>query len=555
MVENKIAADLRALTGARQSEARSGVYIVAVLAGLLILITLGLVHTIFEHRRADVALHESEEKFRNLFEYANDGIFIIDPASRRFLDANAIALERLGYTREELLELSVNALDTDDDDGAGEEFVRQITKAGGLVFERTHLHKDGSELPSEVSARVVEYGDRTVIQSFVRDITERKQAEEQLRRAQRMEAIGQLTGGVAHDFNNLLAIILGNAELLNERLGGDALAESVIRAADRGGELTQRLLAFSRRQPLQPKITDLSTLVVDMEELLLRTLGETIKIETVNAVGLWTTEADPGQIENALLNFANNARDAMPKGGTLTIEAGNVTLDDDSAARVGTVPGDYVVLAVADTGTGMSPEVLKYVFEPFFSTKDVGEGSGLGLSMAYGFAKQSGGSLQIESELDGGTIVRMYLPRANGPIAATEENARFPEERYEGNGNILVVEDDPDVRSLVVQILGDLGYQTTEAESGAAALTLLEDGRKFDLLFTDVVMPGGISGPELFRKTRTRFPDLKVIFTSGYNDETIGNSAQVKVQAPLVRKPYRKSDLGRVVREVLSNTG
>jgi CheY-like chemotaxis protein len=203
----------------------------------------------------------------------------------------------------------------------------------------------------------------------------------------------------------------------------------------------------------------------------------------------------------------------------------------------------------------MPPEVLKYVFEPFFSTKDVGEGSGLGLSMAYGFAKQSGGSLQIESELDGGTIVRMYLPRENGPVLATEEPVRLPEERYEGNGNILVVEDDPDVRSLVVQILGDLGYQTTEAESGAAALTLLEDGRKFDLLFTDVVMPGGISGPELFRKTRTRFPDLKVIFTSGYNDETIGNSAQVKVHAPLVRKPYRKSDLGRVVREVLSKTG
>ena len=423
-VEDRIAGDLQALAGTRRSEALANVYQVAALTGVLLLIMLALVHAIFENRRADATLRASEEKFRNLFEHANDGILIIDPTTRRLLDANVSALERLGFTRDELLELTIDALVPGDADLRPEEIIRQMLDCGGFVFERVYLRKDGSELPVEVSARVVEHGDRTVIQSFVRDITERKQAEEQLRQAHKMEAVGQLTGGVAHDFNNLLAIILGNAELLNERLGNDALAETVIRAANRGGELTQRLLAFSRRQPLRPNATDLNALVAGSTDLLRRTLGEPVAIGTEAARDLWNVEIDPNQLENALLNLAINARDAMPDGGTLVIETANVTLGDRAAAAIGAVPGDYAMLAVTDTGTGMPPEVLEHVFEPFFTTKKVGEGSGLGLSMAYGFAKQSGGALQIESELGDGTTVRMYLPRAKGLDVAATEPAR-----------------------------------------------------------------------------------------------------------------------------------
>ncbi len=390
----------------------------------------------------------------------------------------------------------------------------------------------------------------------VQDITQVKQLEERLVQAQKMEAVGQLTSGIAHDFNNLLTAVLGNLEMLRDRVDSDTdalrLVDTGMRAARRGGELTQRLLAFARRQALNPEVTDLNELVPGMTDLLHRTLGADVKIETVLADELWPTSVDRGQLENAVLNLAINARDAMPGGGKLAIETGNVVIDDaDARGQVDLTPGEYVRLAISDTGTGMSPEVQERAFEPFFTTKEVGRGSGLGLSMVYGFAKQSGGHVRIYSEPGHGTTVKLYLPRAHRDRAA-EPAAPPPAAAESGNGEtVLIVEDDADVRGFVTTALAARGYRVIEAEDGPAALVLLDTHRDIDLLLTDVILPRGMNGRQVAEAVLERCPDVRVLYTSGYAENVIVHQGKLDQGVHLLAKPYRKEDLFRMVRRVL----
>jgi signal transduction histidine kinase/ActR/RegA family two-component response regulator len=377
-----------------------------------------------------------------------------------------------------------------------------------------------------------------------------------LRQSQKMEAVGQLTGGVAHDFNNLLTVIIGNSELvadgLRDRPALRNLAEMTVKAAERGAELTSRLLAFSRRQPLDPKPSDINRQIADMDPMLRRTLGEHIEIELVRGGGLWKAMVDPGQLENAILNLCLNARDAMPNGGRLTIETANAHLDAAYAASQSEVePGQYVMIAVSDTGTGMDAATLERAFEPFFTTKDVGKGSGLGLSMVYGFVKQSRGHVRIYSESGQGTTVRLYLPRADGEAQAGAP-AAAPAEADRGSGRILLVEDDALVRENAAELLRSLGYDVVPAANGPEALAVLEKGEAFDLLLTDVVMPGGLNGRELAERAHALRPGLLVLYTSGYTENAIVHHGRLDRGVELLAKPYRRQDLAAKVRAVLA---
>jgi len=371
-----------------------------------------------------------------------------------------------------------------------------------------------------------------------------------------MEAIGKLTGGVAHDFNNVLQVIAGNLQLLTRDVAGNLRAEqrlhTAVAATARGSRLASQLLAFGRRQPLSPKTVNLGRLIRGIDDMLRRALGEGVEIETIVAGGLWNTYVDTVQVENALLNLAINARDAMQGQGKLTIEAGNAFLDDSYAARYGDVTaGQYVMVAVTDTGCGIPRELLERVFEPFFTTKPEGQGTGLGLSMVYGFVKQSGGHVKIYSELEHGTTVRLYLPRARQP-----EEVEAPIETGPitgGTETVLVVEDDEDVRGTVVDMLTELGYRVLRAKDAQSALAIVESGVAIDLLFTDVVMPGTLTSPELARRARDRLPNVAVLFTSGYTDNAIVHGGKLDEGVDLLSKPYSREAMARKIRQVLRN--
>jgi signal transduction histidine kinase/HAMP domain-containing protein len=392
-----------------------------------------------------------------------------------------------------------------------------------------------------------------------RDVTNIRETERQLRQSQKLDAIGQLTGGVAHDFNNLLTVIIGSAEALAESLAESpqlaGLAKRIDDTATRGADLTRQLLAFARRQPLEPKVTDVNALIVQAAALLKPTLGEHIEIESALAGDAWPAMVDPPQLSTALVNLAVNARDAMPEGGKLTIETDNVVLDDSYASANDDVrPGRYVMIAVSDSGTGIPESIRDKVFEPFFTTKDVGKGTGLGLSMVYGFLKQSRGHIKIYSEEGHGTTIKLYLPRADAARDAAAEPAPAAPMPV-GHETILVVEDDDMVRAHVVAQLESLGYRTLAAPDGAAALALVEDGIRFDLLFTDVIMPGGMSGRQLAEELRKCWPSLPVLYTSGYTENAIVHHGRLDAGVALLNKPYRKADLARKVREVLGAPG
>jgi len=392
----------------------------------------------------------------------------------------------------------------------------------------------------------------------------RLKAEELLRQSQKMEAVGQLTGGVAHDFNNLLTIVMGGLDVIGRQipaLGASAAAERVVRAKDmalqavqRAVTLTNRLLAFSRQQPLAPKSIDANKLVSATCEFLRRTLGEAVSLETVLAGGLWRSNADPNQLENALLNLTLNARDAMPAGGKVTIETANCYLDE---AYVGGIAepvevGQYVMIAVTDTGTGMDKATLERVFEPFFTTKEVGKGTGLGLSQVYGFVRQSAGHVKVYSELEEGTTVRIYLPRYVGAEGHTED-AEYsgPVTRAIGNETILVVEDDEALRSYTVETLAELGYRVLAAPNGVAAIEILDGGQAVDLLFTDVVMPGGVNGRQLADEAARLRPGLKVLFTTGYTRNAIVHHGRLDAGVEMISKPFSFSALSAKVRALL----
>ncbi len=386
------------------------------------------------------------------------------------------------------------------------------------------------------------------------DITESVQREEQLRQAQKMEAVGQLTAGVAHDFNNLLTVISGNAGLLADQLGAEhSRLNALTRAARRGAELTQRLLAFSRKQVLRPESLNANNLLADTTDLLGRTLGEHIEIETVTAASLWNCEVDSAQLENALINLAINARDAMPDGGKLTMETANTRLDEHyAAAQADVSPGQYVMLAITDSGCGMSPENLKHVFEPFFTTKPLGSGSGLGLSMVYGFVKQSGGHISIYSEEGDGTTIKLYLPRSSEVEAAKPKQALDDVPTAHGE-TVLLVEDDEDVRDFTVFLLTGLGYRTIEAATGAAALEQLETAHDVDLLVTDVVLAGGMNGRELATEAKRRLPRTKVLYMSGYTENAIVHQGRLDSDAEFLQKPFDREDFARALRRVLDS--
>ncbi|MCU0837114.1 MAG: PAS domain S-box protein [Rhodospirillales bacterium] len=403
-------------------------------------------------------------------------------------------------------------------------------------------------------------GDITHYVAVKEDITDRKATEDRLRISQRMEVIGQLTGGVAHDFNNLLAIIMGNLQLLEERLVHDREARDLLAdaiwSAERGAQLTHGLLAFARRQRLNPKITDVNRVVSEMTDLLRRTLGEKIEIREALQPGLWTTMIDRSQLESALLNLVVNARDAMADGGMVTIATGNVELPIDGGPKAEEAqPGDYIVLSVSDTGVGIPPDVQERIFEPFFTTKKLGEGSGLGLSMVYGFVRQSGGHIVVDSTVGVGTTLRVFLPRAEAALAAADAPRPAARKRRTGGEVILVVEDDARVRKTATNILAGRGYQVLEAGDANEALRLLGSTGHVDLLFTDVVLPNGMNGSQLAREALDRYPDTRVLFTSGYAAEAELASQLPNQPIELLTKPYRQSELTIRVREILDRAG
>ena len=436
----------------------------------------------------------------------------------------------------------------------------RLARRGRLTrnFECRYLHKDGRVVPLMWTGV---WSEPEQQHFFIgRDMTERTLLEQQLRHAQKMEAVGQLTGGVAHDFNNILTVITSTIEILADAVANDpqlaAIARAINEAADRGAQLTQRMLAFARKQPLQARSLDLNAIVERMVPMLRRTLGADITIITSLADDLWHALADPSQVEDAILNLAVNARDAMPTGGRLVIETANVHLDQQYATHHPEVaPGEYVAMIVSDSGAGMSPDVVERAFEPFFTTKDVGRGSGLGLSMVYGFAKQSRGHVKIYSEIGHGSSVKLYLPKVAGALALDTDTPSEPSETHSGGGEtVLVVEDDAAVRVAAAGILQNLGYRVLQAEDGKAALAILEQHQPIDLLFTDLIMPHGVSGQDLLRWARERRPELKVLFASGYSEHLFKGRGDVERAAPLLSKPYRRQNLAAAVRRALDGS-
>jgi PAS domain S-box-containing protein len=387
------------------------------------------------------------------------------------------------------------------------------------------------------------------------DLTKQHEADERLRQSQKMDAIGQLTGGVAHDFNNVLTVITGTIDILRDGMADRpelaAVAQLMEDAATRGAEITSQLLTFARRQPLEPRVIDVNGMVTDTVKLLKPILGGHVDIERVLADNAWPALADPSQLSAAIINLAVNARDAMPGGGKLTLETANVRLDEgDLSGDKEVTTGEFVMIAVTDTGVGIPSDIRDRVFEPFFTTKGIGHGTGLGLSMVYGFAKQSGGTVKIDSAEGRGTVIKLYLPRSEGQGAAKAEPVHATGTPH-GHEMILVVEDDALVRGYVIAQLGSLGYRTLVASDGASALALVDQGVEFDLLFTDMIMPGGMNGRELAEAILDRRRGAKVLYTSGYTDNTIAHDGQIDPSVALLKKPYRKSQLAQKIREVL----
>ena len=507
---------------------------------------------------AERELKESESRYRAIFETAVDAIIVSD--QHGIIQEFSRAAEAMtGYRAAELIGQNMRVLLPP---AMRQEPERYTARYLWTIKELEVCRKDGSVFPAHLSIAEWWAGGHRHFTGILRDLSaqhheqvERTKLEAQLHQAQKMEAIGNLTGGMAHDFNNMLGVIIGNIDLLRDLKGGDRdideLTREALDAAFRGADLTRRLLAFARQQPLRPQHVDVNELVSGITRLLRRTIGEDVEISLDLAAELWPVVVDPAQLEASLTNLATNARDAMADGGRLMIVTANRTLDADYAAQhAEVVPGGYVMLEVSDTGCGMPAEVMHRIFEPFFTTKSRDKGTGLGLSMVFGFIKQSGGHIGVYSEPGIGTTFRLFLPRMAADVPRVEESVATP--LLHGRGeSVLVVEDNAALRRVVTRQLGELGYRVLAAENAAAGLELL-DQQSIDLLLTDIVMPGGINGRELARRARQRWPGIKIVFTSGFSEARLnGDAGPLAACTPLLSKPYRKEDLASAAREAL----
>ena len=526
-----------------------------------------------EQREAHLAVLETERRFRLLVQGVTDyAIYMLSPEGY-VTNWNTGAQRIKGYSEAEIVGEHFSRFYTEEDAAArvpwkALEIAREV---GRYEAEGWRRRKDGSRFWAGVVIDAIRDPQGTLIgfAKITRDLTERKAAQEELERSreqlfqsQKMEAVGQLTGGLAHDFNNLLTGITGSLELMRARLAQGKIGEleryivAAQGAASRAGALTHRLLAFARRQTLDPKAISANKLIADMTELVQRTVGPEIRLETVLAIGLWPVLCDPNQLENALLNLSINARDAMPGGGRLTIETTNSWIDERNAKARDMQDGQYVAISVSDTGTGIDKETLARVFDPFFTTKPIGQGTGLGLSMVYGFARQSHGHVRIYSEVGHGTMVCVYLPRYLGDEEIEQADDLQVAAQAESGETVLIVDDEPTVRMLVIDALGDRGYSCLEAADGAAGLKILQSNVRVDLLITDVGLPGGLNGRQVADAARELRADLKVLFITGYAENAVLNHGHVGRGMEVLTKPFAVDDLvARVDRMMHSRNG
>ena len=510
-----------------------------------------------ERRRAEDALRRSESIFRLLFSQIPLPTWVIDQETLGFIQVNEATVNQYGYTAEEFKKLNTFDILVPEEADRLREHFRQSSMQGRHVGLWKHRKKDGSVFEVEISSHEFLYGDRRVRLVVAQDVSQRHQLEEQLRQAQKMEAVGRLAGGVAHDFNNLLMVIKGHTELLLNALPpSDNVSrkiQQIDRAADRATSLTRQLLAFSRMQVLQPRAMNLNTVVEEMGKLLPRLIGEDIELVISAAGDLGTVRADASQMEQVIMNLAVNARDAMPGGGRLLIETSNAELDHSYAAIHPVVPmGRYVLLAVTDTGTGMDPETQARIFEPFFTTKEQGKGTGLGLSTVYGVIKQSGGFIWVYSELGKGTSFKIYLPRVDQP-AEDAGAGRVSTAAPRGCETVLLAEDEQDVREVAREFLESGGYTVIEASNGAEALRLAAEHKgKIDILVTDMIMPG-MTGQELAYHLQQESAGLGVIYMSGYSLNAAAQAVQWDASTRLLTKPFSRNTILRTVRDVLGN--
>jgi PAS domain S-box-containing protein len=504
-----------------------------------------------ERERTERRERDSRARFEAVFAGALDAILIADDRGR-YLEANPAATELLGLTRDELLERTVSDIVPPEDRESIDANFRRFLGDGAVRLEKTIVRPDGTRRQVEFAARAnIASGQHLAV---LRDMTPRKQLEEQLRHSQKMEAVGRLAGGVAHDYNNVLTAINGYAELLMAGLrAGDPLrkhAEEILKAGSRAAALTHQLLAFSRKQILQPRVLDPNGVVSNMESMLRRLVGEDVELTASLAPDVGRIRADPGQLEQVIMNLVVNARDAMPRGGTVTIETANVEFDRKYVERRTEVqPGRYVLIAVTDTGCGMDAATLEHLFEPFFTTKEQGKGTGLGLSTVYGIVKQSSGHIWVYSEPGRATTFKIYFPRVDAPPDAPPAPA--PVGPVSGHEVVLVVEDHEFVRALATAVLGQCGYTVLEAANGGEALLICEKHEgPIHLMITDVVMPK-MSGPELVERVRPIRPELRILYTSGYTDNAIVHHGALDEGTPFLQKPFSPRALAEKVRELL----
>lgn len=515
-----------------------------------------------DKKAAEQELRASEERFRMLVQSVTDyAIYMLDPTGH-VSSWNAGAERFKGYRADEIMGEHFSKFYTDEERNAGIPRLALETAKLERRFEAEgwRVRKDGTRFWASVIIDPI-HDDNDELIGFAkvtRDLSEKRAIEEQLRQSQKMEAVGQLTGGLAHDFNNLLTGISGSLEMMQVRTAQgrmddvDRYLKAAQGAVKRAAALTHRLLAFARRQTLDAKPTNVNRLLGGLEELVRRTVGPSVQVEVVGASGLWPTLVDPNQLENAILNLCINARDAMPDGGKLTIETSNKWIDERAARRHDLPVGQYVSVSVTDTGVGMTPEVIAKAFDPFFTTKPIGEGTGLGLSMIYGFARQSGGQVRIYSEVGQGTTMCLYLPRYSDAVAVDNDDELPPNRGAPGEGEVvLVIDDEPTIRMLVAELLTEAGYTVIEAPDGPAGMKMLESNARIDLLITDVGLPGGMNGRQVADLARVSRPNLKVLFITGYAENAVIGRSRLEAGMFVMTKPFQMDLLAHKIREII----